>query len=245
MDESLMKREPIGCGKEIFVSKNHTFGTDAVLLGRFASARRGDSLIDLGTGCGIIPFLIMRDTELKEALGVDISREAIDLCERSADLCGFSAFKTICSDLADLKGKTEFGCYSLVTCNPPYKAAGAGILSETAADKIARHETECTLEGIISVAARLLKSGGRLCMCHRPERLAELVSLMSKHGIEPKKLRLVCKKVGTEPWLVLVEGKRSAKVGLRVAPTLYLYENGELTKEMREIYGPYKGENQI
>ncbi len=235
-----LKREPIGCGKEIFVSENHTFGTDAVLLSHFARAKKGDRLIDLGTGCGIIPFLIMRDTELKSAVGVDISREAVEVAEASAGLGGFSLFCAVHANLTDLKGRVEFGCHSLVTCNPPYKKAGAGILSETAADKVARHETECSLEDIIAVSAKLLKTSGRLCMCHRPERLGELMHLMSSYKIEPKRLRLVCKAAGCEPWLVLLEGRRCGNVGLRIEPTLYLYENGELTREMREIYGPYK-----
>lgn len=78
-------------------------------------------------------------------------------------------------------------------------------------------------------------------MCHRPERLSELMSLMSKYKVEPKRLRLVCKTEGCEPWLVLVEGKRSAKVGLRIEPTLYVEDKqGNFSKEMIEIYGAYK-----
>ena len=105
---------------------------------------------------------------------------------------------------------------------------------------MARHEVECTLKDIVAVSAKLLQTGGRLCMCHRPERLAELMRLMSEHKVEPKRLRLVCQRKGEEPWLVLVEGRRCGKVGLRIEPTLYVEENGNFSEEMINIYGAYK-----
>ena len=241
MDESLKKTEPIGNGLEIFVSKNHTFGTDAVLLSYFASAKQKDRLVDLGTGCGIIPFLMLRDKKLLSAVGVDISDEAIFLAEKSAKVCKFDNFKGVCSDLKDLKGKVDFGCNTLVTCNPPYKADGAGLKNPNARKKVARHEVECNLEDIVSVSAKLLQTSGRLCMCHRPERLAELMSLMRQYKTEPKRMRLVSQRKGLSPWLVLVEGKRCANTGLVIEPTLYIEnENGGFSDEMINIYGAYK-----
>ena len=240
MDESVTL-SPIGNGIDIYVSPHHTFGTDAVLLAHFAAAKSRDSMVDLGTGCGIIPFLMLRDGKLDSATGVDISPEAIALASRTAYEQNFKNFTPVLSDLNDLKGKVQFGCHNLVTCNPPYKAPNAGIRNPDSVLSVARHEVACTLEDIISVGARLLQTGGRLCMCHRPERLSELMSLMSRYKVEPKRLRLVCKREGCEPWLVLVEGKRSAKVGLRIEPTLYVEDKqGNFSKEMIEIYGAYK-----
>ena len=240
MDESLMSLEPIGNGYNIYVSSQHTFGTDAVLLAHFANAKQSDKMVDLGTGCGIIPFLMLRDGRLKSAVGVDISSKAICLAEKTAAECGFSAFSAVEANIKALKGKVEQGCHTLVTCNPPYKAPGAGIKNVDPIEAAARHEVLCNLEDIVSSAAKLLQTTGRLCMCHRPERLSELMGLMSKYGVEPKRLRLVCQRIGEEPWLVLVEGRRGGKTGLRIAPPLYIEENGELSREMNEIYGPYK-----
>lgn len=240
MEPQLIKKEPLGKDFFINVSKHHTFGTDAVLLSHFACAKKNDSMVDIGTGCGIIPFLMLRDGNLKSATGVDISEEAIFLAEKTSKELKLDNFKAVCSDLNDLKGKVDFGCHTLVTCNPPYKAPLGGLKNEDKIHAAARHEIFCTLEDIVAVAARLLKTSGRLCVCHRPERLAELMSLMSRYGVEPKRLRLVAKSVGNEPWLVLVEGKRSANIGLRIEPTLYVYKNGELTDEMINIYGKYK-----
>lgn len=240
MEPRLIRREPLGKGFHINVSDNHTFGTDAVVLSNFASARKTDRMVDLGTGCGIIPLIMLRDGLLSSAVGVDISGEAVSLAERTSRELGTDNFRLIESDLNDLKGKLEFGCHTLVTCNPPYKAPNAGIKNPNSVHAVARHEVACTLEDIVGAAAKLLQTSGRLCMCHRPERLCELMSLMSKYRCEPKRLRLVCQRIGKEPWLVLLEGKKCAKTGLRIQPTLYIEQNGELSEEMKKIYGAYK-----
>lgn len=240
MDKSVIKKEPLGNGFFINVSRHHTFGTDAVLLADFAHAKKSDRLADLGTGCGIIPFLMLRDGNLKTAAGVDISEEATELAAMTAKENGTDNFTAINSDLNDLKGKIDFGCHTLVTCNPPYKAPGAGLKNPDGISAAARHEVSCTLDGIISVASRLMQTSGRFCMCQRPERLAEIMSLMRGHKLEPKRLRLVCKRTGEEPWLVLIEARKCGNTGLRIEPTLYVYENGEYSPEMIRIYGPYK-----
>lgn len=238
--EQKLKKEPLGKGFYVNVSRHHTFGTDAVLLSYFAKAKPSDKMVDLGTGCGIIPLIMLRDGNLKTATGVDISEEATDLVNKTKTELNLSNFTVINSNLKDLKGKVDFGCNTLVTCNPPYKAANAGIKNPDEYHKIARHEIECTLRDIVEVGAKLLQTSGRLCMCHRPERLAELMSLMSEYKVEPKRLRLVCQRKGEEPWLVLLEGRRCGNTGLRIEPTLYVEEDGSFSKEMIEIYGVYK-----
>ena len=238
--EQKLKREPLGKGFFVNVSPHHTFGTDAVLLSHFANPKKKDRLVDLGTGCGIIPFLMLRDGNLISATGVDISEEATDLAKKTVEELQLKNFTVINSDLKELKGKVEFGCHTLITCNPPYKAPNAGLKNPDKVEMVARHEVACTLEDIVTVGAKLLQTGGRFCMCHRPERLSEIMCLFTKYGVEPKRLRLVCQRKGEEPWLVLVEGRRSGKTGLRIEPTLYVEEKGEFSKEMIEIYGAYK-----
>lgn len=238
--EQNLKKEPLGKGFYVNVSPHHTFGTDAVVLSYFANPKYKDKLVDLGTGCGIIPLLMLRDGKISEAIGVDISKEATDLADQTVKELEIKNFRVINSDLLELKGKVPFGFYTLVTCNPPYKAPLAGLKNPDKVEMVARHEVACTLEDIVAVGAKLLQTGGRLCMCHRPERLSELMSLMSKYKVEPKRLRLVCQRKGEEPWLVLVEGRRSGNTGLRIQPTLYVEENGNLSEEMLEIYGAYK-----
>ena len=171
MEQSITKFEPLGNEYGLWVSGNHTFGTDAILLSNFAKATKKDKMVDLGTGCGIIPLLMLRDCTLESAVGVDISEEAIELAQKTKEDLKLSKIEFINSDLNDLKGKVPFGANTLVTCNPPYKANGAGLQNPNQRHKVARHEIECSLEDIIKVSAKLLQTSGRLCMSHRPERL--------------------------------------------------------------------------
>ncbi len=239
-----MKLEPLGKGIFINVSKNHTFGTDAVLLSDFASSKKVKKHCDLGSGCGIISMLLLRDDVAQQSFGIEISEEAVCLAQKTAEQYAKDRFFPQNADLTALKGVLPFGEFDLVTCNPPYKANGAGIISTGEKDIVARHETLCTLEDVISAGSALLRSSGRLCICQRPERLADIIDLMRKYKVEPKRLRTVSKKAGEEPWLVLVEGMRDAKSGLRIMPPLFVYSSdGEYSKEMLKIYGPYKEEH--
>lgn len=236
-----IKKEPLGRGFHIYVSKEHTFGTDAVLLADFSAAKKIKKHCDLGTGCGIVSMLLLRDGIAEHSDGVEISPEAAALAVKSADEYAPDSFTVINRDLKELKGILPFGEYDLVTCNPPYKAGGAGIVSRSDSDKTARHETACSLEDVISAASGLLRSSGRFCMCQRPERLSDMICLMRQYRVEPKTVRFVAKKVGEEPWLVLLEGRRDGKNGMRVLPTLYVYNSdGSYSSEMLKIYGPYK-----
>ena len=234
------KKEPLGNGYYINVSKNHTFGTDAVLLSHFAASKKVKRHCDLGAGCGIVSMLLIRDGIVAQSDGVEISEEAVSLARRTAAEYAEDSFTPVLSDLRELKGVLPLSEYDLVTCNPPYKAEGAGIVSVSSSDKVARHETACSLRDVIKTASRLLKSGGRFCICQRPERLSDIVNLMREYKLEPKILRLVSKRVGEEPWLILVEGRRDGKSGMRIMPTLYVYEGENYSDEMIRIYGPYK-----
>ena len=148
-------------------------------------------------------------------------------------------------DLKDAPEVLPNGAYDLVTMNPPYKAAGAGIKSEAAHAQIARHEIYCTLDDIAKTACKLLKFGGRFCMCIRPERLAEALAAMEKQRIEPKRLRLVAKNKDCPPWLCLLEGRSGGKRGMTVLPNLFLYEpDGTESEELRRITGAYAEINQ-
>ena len=235
--------EPLGKYK-IFVSEDHSFGTDSILLADFASnglKGRFKNHCDLGTGCGIIPMLMLKDGNVEKSTGVEIQAAGCKLAEESAHINGISdKFRIINADLKYLDGKAEFGAYDLVTCNPPYKAEGSGIQSNAESQKIARHETLCSFDDIVKTSARLLKFSGRLCICHRPERLADIFVTMRKYKIEPKRLRTVIQREKEEPWLVLVEGRLGGKSGMRIMPPLFVEENGRISAEMMIIYGDYK-----
>lgn len=234
------KIEPLGNSLRIVVSESHTFGTDAILLANFASVKRKDKACDMGTGCGIIP-LIWCKGETKEITAIDIQPAAIEQLKKSIEMNSLGERITpVNCDLRSLKGVLEAGSYDLVTMNPPYKPVGTGIESISEAERIARHEVTCTVDDAVSAAARLLKFGGRFCMCHRPERLCDIIVAMRHGGIEVKRIRFVTQRADTAPWLVLVEGKRGSKSSVTVEKNLVMFgTDGKPTDEFRAMFGDY------
>lgn len=211
----------ISHGLWVAISQNHRFGTDAVLLTRFSGYHKKDLVVDLGTGCGIIPILMQEKDPPKKIYAVDIQPDAIEQLCLGLQKC--TAVKSeIIPICADLRGKWEdapLGRADLVVCNPPYKALQTGGESRIPAQKIARHEVLCTIWDVCAAAKRLLRFGGRLCVCNRPERLVDTIIAMRETDIEPKRLQFVGKPQRS-PWLFLLEGRRGGGTFLRVLPRL-------------------------
>ena len=232
--------EPLGERLKICVTPDHKFGTDAFLLSDFAAPRRRDTACDLGTGCGIIPALWFRreETSPKIAYAVELQQKAVEQLAVTLREGGIPEGRLVPvhADLRDLRGRLPAGSMDVVTCNPPYKTAGTGIMSETAADQIARHETMCSIEDVCTAARYLLKFGGKLCICQRPERLADVIAAMRHEKLEPKRLRFVQQKPDTPPWLFLLEGRRGGKPFLQVDAPLVIEGEGGFSTELLRIY---------
>ena len=233
--------EYIDSSLQLIVSDAHTFGTDALLLAAFASPKRNQTVCDFGTGCGIIPFYWLSHG-VEKVNAVEIQEKACDQVCRSVKLNSIEdRFNLIKGDLKELKGKLPFGEFDVVTMNPPYTAIGKGIMSTSAADKTARHETDLTLDELCEAAAKLLKFGGKFCICLRPERLTEAIVAMKNAKIEPKRLRFVAQRTGKAPWLFLLEGKRGRNSGIIVEKELLIQkDDGTESDEMLEILGNYR-----
>ena len=226
---------------KIAVSSDHTFGTDAVILSYFASPKRKDKCLDMGTGCGIIPMLWLRDKGQSVVHCLDIQENAYNQVKKSIEVNGFEErlIPHNC-DLREIQNEFSAECFTLVTMNPPYKPVNTGIESLSESARIARHEVCCNIEDAVKAGAYLLTYMGKLCLCHRPERLVDTLAIMRQYKIEPKRLRFVCDKDGDEPFLFLVEGKKGAKPFLRVEPTLVIKQaDGRFTNEMLSVYGSY------
>lgn len=226
---------------KIAVSPDHTFGTDAVLLAHFANIKRKDRALDMGSGCGIIPFLWLRDEGQSPVHCLDIQENAIEQINYSIKENGFEQrlFPHLC-DLREISGEFKAEGFTLVTMNPPYKPINTGIESISESARIARHEVCCNIEDAVKAANYLLTFSGRFCMCHRPERLVDALTVMREYKLEPKRLRFVIDREGEEPFLFLVEGKKGAKPFLRVEPDLIIKDkDSKFTKEMLEVYGSY------
>jgi len=215
------------------------FGMDAVLLSGFARADKGDHVIDLGTGTGIIPILMEAKTEASHLIGLEIQEESADMARRSVALNDLeSKIEIVTGDIkqaVELFGKSTM---DVVTSNPPYMIGQHGLKNPDSEKAIARHEVLCTLEDVVKAAAALLKPGGNFFMVHRPFRLAEIMTCLSKYKLEPKRMRLVYPFVDKEPNMVLIEANRGGRSRLTVEKPLIVYkEQGVYTDEIYEVYG--------
>ncbi len=234
------KLQYLGNKMKIYVSDIHRYGTDAVLLADFAMPKNSDKACDLGTGCGIIPLMWRLNGSACDITAVDISRDACLLAEQSVSENSLQNIRIVNGDLRNPETLPDSGVFDVVSMNPPYKAATDGVMSDNLQRRTARHEVDCTLSDLCSAAARLLRFGGRLCLCQRPERLADIICAMREAKIEPKRLRLVCQRRGGVPKLILVEGKLGAKSGLAHMPPLYIEaDDGGVSEEIARIYGEY------
>jgi len=222
-----IREEYLGNGVIVCTDNDHATQTDAILLSSFAAPKRWDTACDLGCGCGIIPLLwLAGENPPKHVFGLELQPGAAALARLSGERSAAGErFTVVEGDLRDLPKSLRLGSFDLVTCNPPYKAVGTGIMSEKSSAQIARHETACTLDDVCAAAARLLRFGGRLCMSYLPERLADLLESMRAHRIEPKRLRFVQKNAESPPWLALAEGRLGSKPFLKVEAPLLLHEN--------------------
>ncbi|MCI8484110.1 MAG: tRNA1(Val) (adenine(37)-N6)-methyltransferase [Lachnospiraceae bacterium] len=215
------------------------FGMDAVLLSGFAKVKPQETVIDLGTGTGIIPILLEAKTEGIHFTGLEIQPESADMARRSVAYNHLEDKITI--EIGNIKDASrQFGASSfhVVTTNPPYMTAQKGLTNPNEAKAIARHEILCSLEDIIRESARLLKPQGRFYMVHRPFRLAEIMVLMHQYKIEPKRMKMVHPFVDKEPNMVLIEGLRGGRPQITVEKPLIVYQSpGVYTDEIYEIYG--------
>lgn len=217
------------------------FSLDAVLLANFAwvPIQKGN-LLDLCTGNAVVPLLLSKRTKGK-ITGVEIQERLYDMGIRSVQYNKLEEqIHLIHGDLKDMPEQLGRHQYDVVTCNPPYfqtpKASEKNINEHLA---IARHEIMCTLEDVVRACSQLVKQGGKVAFVHRPGRLLDIVTLMRKYKIEPKRVQFVYPKAGKEANTLLIEGIKDGSADLKFLPPLFVYEeNNEYTKELRSIlYG--------
>ena len=221
------------------------FGMDAVLLSDWAVVRRGDRVVDLGTGTGIIPILLEAKSPPAQLYGLEIQEEMADMARRSVALNQLEPMIEILhGDLCQTERFFPAHSVDVVTCNPPYMKVPAGLKNQDASVTASRHEICCTFADVARAASRLLRIKGRFYLVHRPARLVQIFEELRREKLEPKRLRLVHPFRDREPSMVLVEAVREAGEELRIAPPLIIYERpGQYTREIYEIYGyPYPGE---
>lgn len=216
------------------------FSLDSVLLANFVTIRLTDKkIIDLCSGNGPIPMLLSFRTKAR-IFGVEIQKYIYDM--------GFNSIKEnrldeqiefINDDVKKLDKVYDAETFDVVTCNPPYfKYQDTSLINENEGKSIARHEVLINLEEIINISSYLLKNNGTFAMVHRPERLIEIINLFQKYNLEPKKIQLVYPKEGKDANILLIEGIKNGKGGLKVLEPLIVHDNnGKYVPKIRKMFG--------
>ncbi len=219
--------------------KKFCFGMDAVLLTGFASQAAGERLLDLGAGTGIIPILMAAKTKIPHLTGLEIQSESADMARRSVALNELEEKISIVEgDIKEADRIFEAASFDCITSNPPYMIGQHGLTGDNEAKMIARHEVLVTFEEIAAVTERLLRPGGHFYLVHRPFRLAEIMTTLSAHHLEPKRMQLVYPFVDKEPNMVLLEAVRGGNPRMTVEKPLIVYERpGVYMPEILDVYG--------
>lgn len=215
------------------------FGMDAVLLSGFACAAKGDRVLDLGTGTGILPLLMSAKTAAEHFVGLELQPESADMARRSVQMNGLEErIEIVTGDIREAGALFAAASFDVITSNPPYMTRQHGLQNPNDALAIARHEVCCSLEDLAAAAEKLLRFGGHFYLVHRPFRLAEILCTLCAHHLEPKRMRLVHPYADREPNMVLLDCVRGGRPRITVEKPLIVYEApGQYTAEILELYG--------
>ncbi|SMC53799.1 tRNA1(Val) (adenine(37)-N6)-methyltransferase [Papillibacter cinnamivorans] len=218
--------------------RHFKLGTDSAMLAAFPALSAGCRVCDLGCGTGVLPILMSARCPDLRIDGIDIQESALSLAARNIALNGLAdSVRLIRADLRNPEELPEAGSYDLAVSNPPYfpKNSGFSKAEDTIAE--ARDDRSCTVTEVCAAASRLVRWGGRFAVVFRPERLVDLFWAMRLHGIEPKRLRMVRHRSGGPVSLILAEGRRGGKPGLKLERDLVLlHPDGTETDEVKAIY---------
>lgn len=216
------------------------FGIDSILLSEFANdIKKNSKVIDLGTGTGILGFLLLAKYKIENVIGVEVQPEVVDMANRSIELNNLkNKFQIINCNIKDILSKIERESFDVVITNPPYKKINTGGKNENEKKLISRHEYLADISDFIKATKNVLKNNGTLYMVHRPERLSDIICGLKENKIEPKKIRFVYSKENSnEAKLVLIKAVKNGGEFLKIEKPLYIYkDNGEYTDEVMQIY---------
>ena len=226
---------------KIVQNKNYfNFSLDSILLPNFAPITENTKLImDLCTGNAPVPMVLTTKTNAK-IIGVELQKEIYELAKESIKINKLdNQIELLNENINNIPYIYDTDTFDLITCNPPYfKCNEKSIINENEIKSIARHELHMELEDVFKISKKILKNGGSICIVHRTDRLMEIIDKMKKNNIEPKRIQFIYPKLNSESNLVLVDGRKNGKTGLKVLPPLYVHnQDGSYTKEVLKIFG--------
>ena len=215
------------------------FSLDSVLLPNFVTINKKiNKILDIGCGNAPIPLILSTKTNAK-IIGVEIQKEVYDLALESISINQKEdQINIINKDINDYYKEIETDFFDVITCNPPFfKYIETSNTNKNDYKTIARHEVKLNLNQLFTIAKKLLKNNGVIAIVHRPERFVEVVEEMKKNNIEPKKVQFVYPKKNMEANIMLIEGSKNGKPGLKILPPIYSHENnGEYTEEVKKYF---------
>ncbi len=215
------------------------FSLDSVLLSNFVSINKNtNKIIDFCTGNAPIPLILSTKTN-SNIIGVELQKEVYELAKKSVEINNLQdRIEILNMNVKDLYNKYDTDTFDVITCNPPFfKVNDNSKFNKNDIKTVARHEIEINLDDIFSIAKKLLKNNGVISIVHRPDRLVEIIEIMKKNNIEPKKIQFVYPKLNSECNIVLVEGSKNGNSGLKILPPLYVHdENGKYLDEIEEMF---------
>jgi len=218
----------------------YRFSIDAVLLAYFADPRSGDKVLDLGTGCGIIPLILAYRQPHIAICGVEVQTELAGLAVSNVRENQLEdRISVYCTDMKLLRRAMTAGPVDLVVCNPPFRRQGSGRINPDAQRAVARHEIKINLGDIIQTSHRMLRTAGRLVLIYTAGRLTDILCRMRTDGVEPKFIRMIHSRQDTEAALTLIEGVKGGRPDLKIAPPLIIYnKKNDYTDEVESMFRP-------
>jgi len=212
--------------KIIQKKKGYRFSIDAVLLSQFVKIRKNERVIDLGTGCGILPLLLSQTTKAHSFVGVEIQRGLAECAKKNVVLNRLeNSISILQQDLRELRGTFTPGSFDVVLSNPPYRKYRTGRINPSLEKAIARHEIKGTLQDLISIACYLLPARGRCYFIFPAMRTVDLLVALRGEKLEPKRLQFVHPRMGEEAKFILIESIKASGVELKILDSLILHES--------------------
>jgi len=204
--------------------KGYRFSMDAVLLSQFIKIRKNERVMDLGTGCGILPLLLSHTTKAHSFVGVEIQKGLAECAEKNVVLNHLEdRISILMQDFRELKETFRPGSFDVVLSNPPYRKYRTGRINPSIEKAIARHEIKGTLEDLISIASYLLPHKGRCYMIFPALRTVDLLMALRDGQLEPKRLQFVHPRIGEEAKFILTESIKTSGVELKLMEPLILH----------------------
>ena len=213
------------------------FSLDAYLLAAYARPRRGEEVLELGSGNGAVLLLLAARTEAARITGIEIQPVLVEMARRSILINGLAGRIRLYRGDFRHEEALPAGPFDLVVANPPHIPCGGGTKSPEGVLAVARHELTCTLAEVVQAAAARLRENGRFVLIHRALRLPEILAELAVHRFIPKRLTTVHSRPGRPATWVLLEAGRGARPGLVVTPPLFVREaDGNFTPAMEEVF---------